>query len=112
MKKKANHTIELSKETSILKKKKNLYILGVIAFILFFTLIYPSFTPILTKYTVVKHLTDKGETIQNYDMSEISYSDEKKFYIITLTHKKTKEKRELGISTKFLPTVIEYDIVP
>lgn len=100
-------------EPNLKKKKKKelrLYLIAVLAFFMFFSVIYPRFTPVLAKYTVVKNLRDKGEDINRFDMSEPSYSSEKRLYIVILSEKKTGKKREVGISTKFLPTTIEFDI--
>lgn len=106
MSKKAN----VPQKTELSKKKGKLYLLLGIGFLLFFTLIYPLFTPILTKYTVVKHLTEKGEAITDFELSEVSFSDDKKLYLVTLTHKTSGQKREVGVSPKFFPTIVEYDI--
>lgn len=112
MSKKSKQKTIVQAEKKVPKNKVNLTLILGIAFVLFFTLVYPIFTPILTKYTVVKHISDKGETIKDFQISEVTFSKEKSFYIVTLTHKTTGQKRELGISSKFLPTTVEYDIEP
>lgn len=110
MSKKSKKKPELLQEKESPKKKSKFYLILGIGFILFFAFLYPSFTPILTKYTVVKHLTDKGGTIKDFEMSEVSFSEEKNFYIVTLTNKNNGQKREVGVSSKFFPTIVEYDI--
>lgn len=112
MSRKSKQKSKLQPEAPMPKKKGRLTLIVGVIFILFFTLVYPKFTPILAKYTVVKHLSAKEENIKDFEMSELTFSEEKKFYIVTLTQKKTGQKREIGISTKFLPTNVEYDIVP
>lgn len=94
------------------KNKLAPYLFLGVGFILFFTLFYPRFVPILAKYTVVKHIADKGGNIKDYEMSEFTFSNEKNFYIVNLIDKKSHKKRELGVSSKFLPTSVEYDIEP